>query len=126
MKQSEKLRLIKVTQNAISRIGNVHPEIRARANKYGVKFSPTNKTKFREICEIAWCLIATDAKTDAMRLLDALCELDDEYYWMFHHLASAFATRAWLHSKQKNLLLAETMPRLLLAGSSIGIRMQSP
>ena len=47
--------------------------------------------------ELVWWLIAIGETADAMRLLDGLCELDDEYYWMFQALASSFAARAWLH-----------------------------
>jgi hypothetical protein len=102
MTKEEKLRLIGLTRTALAEIECAHPQIRARADKSAAKFSPTNAEQFRNLGEIVWCLIATDAKTDAMRLLDALCEHNDEYYWMFDALASAFATRAWLHSNRKD------------------------
>ena len=102
MKQVEKKRLAALTQKAIRQIAKKHTEIKIRADKVGSRFSPTNADQYRELSEIVWWLIAVDAYSDAMRLLDALCEVDDEYYWMFHALASSFATRAWLHSKLKN------------------------
>jgi len=107
MKQSEKLRLTKLTRDVIGSFHSVHPEIKVRAEKCAAKYSPTNAEKFKELAEIVWWLIATDAKADAMRLLDALCEVDDEYYWMFHALASLFATRAWLHATQDDLLASQ-------------------
>jgi hypothetical protein len=101
MKQTEKRRLTAITRKAVERIAPGHPQIKIHAEKAAEKFSPTNAEQFRKLSEIVWWLIAVDAREDAMGLLDALCEVDDEYYWMFHALASAFATRAWLHSKQK-------------------------
>src|SRR5262249_22804733 len=64
--------------------------------------------------EIAWWLIAVDRGRDAMGLLDALCEVDDEYYWMFHALASAFATRAWLRANHKEAAAARDDARTAL------------
>jgi hypothetical protein len=114
MKQSEKHRLTGLTRIAVERIASGHPEIRARAKKAAAKFSPTNAEKFKELSEIVWWLIAVEAIDDAMGLLDALCEVNDEYYWMFHALASSFATRAWLHLKQKNATAALTDARTAL------------
>jgi hypothetical protein len=102
MKFSEKQRLIALTRDAVQKINTGNPQIKARAVKASVKFSPTSAETYRELSEIVWWLIAADAHEDVMNLLDALCEVDDEYYWMFHALASSFATRAWLHSQQKN------------------------
>jgi hypothetical protein len=51
---------------------------------------------------MVWWLIAMEERRDALRLLDVLCELDDQYYWMFQALASVFATRAWLHAQNKS------------------------
>ncbi len=101
MKQAEKQRLTDGTRDAINAIACDHREIKSRAQKVAAKFSPTNATKFKELSEIIWWLIAAESYPDAMRLLDALCEVDDEHYWMFHAMASSFATRAWLHSKLK-------------------------
>jgi hypothetical protein len=101
MTKDEKLRLTNLTRAALTGIACEHPRIRAWADKCAAKFSPTNADQFRTIGELVWSLIAIDAATDALRLLDALCETDDELYWMFEALASAFATRAWLHSKNK-------------------------
>jgi hypothetical protein len=39
-----------------------------------------------------------------MSLLNALCEVEDEYYWMFQALASAFATRAWLRARHEQMV----------------------
>jgi hypothetical protein len=100
MTKDEKLRLTALTRSTLLKIKCKHPQLRERADKFAAKFSPTNAGRFRNLGELAWCLIAMDAKTDAMRLLDALCEINDGYYWMFHGLASVFATRAWLHSNR--------------------------
>ena len=102
MKQAEKQRLIKLTREAIEQISDVQCEIKIRASKVAQKFSPTNAEKCRELSEIVWWLIAASALDEARRLLDALCEIDDEYYWMFHAQAGSFATRAYLHAKLKN------------------------
>src|SRR5262245_42819994 len=108
MKQTEKQRLTGITRKAVERIAGGHPQIKAYAEKAATKFSPTNAKTYRELSEIVWWLIAADAGEDAMALLDALCEVEDEYYWMFDALASSFATRAWLHSKQKDAAAART------------------
>ncbi|WP_184192255.1 hypothetical protein [Armatimonas rosea] len=70
--------------------------------KSAAAFSPTNFNRFRDMLHGAWWLIALEAYDDAKRLLDALCEVDDDFYWMFEWLASTFATRAWLYSQQGN------------------------
>src|SRR5258708_30964923 len=114
MKQTEKQRLTGITLKAIERIASGHPQIKAHTEKAAAKFSPSNAEQYRKLSEIVWWLIAADAGEDAMGLLDALCAVDDEYYWMFHALASAFATRAWLHSKQKNATAARTDARTAL------------
>jgi hypothetical protein len=114
MKQTEKQRLTGITRKAVERIASGHPQIKAYAEKAATKFSPTNAEQYRKLSEIVWWLIAADAGEDAMALLDALCEVDDEYYWMFHALASSFATRAWLHSKQKDAAAARTDARTAL------------
>jgi hypothetical protein len=101
MKQAEKQRLTDCAREAINDIVCDHREIKSRAQKVGLRFSPTNADKFRELSEIVWWLIAVESYQDAMRLLDALCEIEDEYYWMFHAMASTFATRAWLNSRLK-------------------------
>ena len=101
MKQAEKQRLTDCTRDAINAFSCDKREIKSRAEKVALKFSPTNAAKFRELSEIVWWLIAVGSYSDALRLLDALCEIEDEYYWMFHAMASAFATRAWLKSKLK-------------------------
>ena len=101
MKQAEKQRLAKLTRGAIERMSD-RSQIRVRAKKIGCKYSPTNADNYRELSEIVWWLIAANSYSDAMRLLDALCEVDDDLYWMFHALASSFATRAWLHARLKN------------------------
>lgn len=101
MKQSEKQRLTTITRGAVARITGSHPKIKEYAEKAAGKYSPTNAEHYRTLSEIVWWLIAVDSYKEAMSVLDALCEVDDEYYWMFHALASTFATRAWLHTKQK-------------------------
>jgi hypothetical protein len=99
MKQSEKQRLAALTREAVAAISG-SPKIKEYAEKAAAKFSPTNAEQYRKLSEIVWWLIAINRAEDAMVLLNALCEVDDEYYWMFHALGSAFATRAWLHTKQ--------------------------
>lgn len=102
MKLSEKQRLITLMRDAAKEISDRNSQIKARVLKASEKYSPTNANSYRELSEIVWWLIAADAPQDAMTLLNALCEVEDEYYWMFHALASSFATRAWLHSTQHN------------------------
>jgi hypothetical protein len=53
----------------------------------------------REVAEICWWLIAIGRDKDAIPLLDALCQIDDDIYWMYEAMGSAFATRAWLHEQ---------------------------
>jgi hypothetical protein len=72
-------------------------KIRERIEKQSAKYTPTSYDRFREISEFVWWLIAWDAKADALRILNAMCELDDDTYWVFQALASALATRAWLY-----------------------------
>ncbi len=103
MKKAEKMRLTALTRDAALGITCDHPLIKDHLEKVASKYSPTNAEQFRSLSEIVWWLIAVDAYQDAMRLLDVQCEVDDDYYWMFHALASSFATRAWLNSKQKNV-----------------------
>ena len=101
MKRAEKERLTRITVDAIQRMDTTHPLIRAHADKIAAKFSPTNAGQFRTLSHVVWWLIANEEYAGAMALLDALCEIDEESYWTFHALASTFATRAWLHSRQK-------------------------
>jgi hypothetical protein len=49
-----------------------------------------------------------------MGLLDALCAVNDDYFWMFHALASAFATRSWLNAKQGHATAARGDARTAL------------
>lgn len=114
MKQPEKQRLTDLTRKAVRRFVNEHKPIKIRAEKVAAKFSPTNADQFRQLSEIVWWLIAVEAFEDAMGLLDALCEVDDEYFWMFHALASSFATRAWLHSNQKQAAAARADAKVAL------------
>lgn len=102
MKLSEKQRVTALTRAAVARITGGHPKIKEHAQKAAAKFSPTNAAQYRALSEIAWWLIAADSGEEAMGLLDALCQVDDEYYWMFHALASSFATRSWLNAVQKH------------------------
>jgi len=106
MNRTEKQRLTRITRTAVERIASRHPLIKTHAERAAAKFTPTNAEQFRKLSEIVWWLIAVDANADAMGVLDALCEVNDRYYWMFHALASSFATRAWLHFKQKNAAAA--------------------
>lgn len=99
MKNAEKARLTELVQLAVVNLTVAHPQIRNRIQKCAEKYSPTNLDRFRDLAEIAWWLIAVDAQSDAIQILDALCEVNDEYYWMFQALASAFATRSWLHTR---------------------------
>jgi hypothetical protein len=108
MKLSEKQRLITLTRDTAREISSGNSQIKARLVKASEKYSPTNANSYRELSEIVWWLMAADAHQDAMSLLNALCEVDDEYYWMYHALASSFATRAWLHSTQHDAVGARS------------------
>ena len=100
MKQAEKLRLTARTRDAVAKIGVGNPKIRERVEKAAAKYSPTNAEQYRTLAELVWWLISADCGDDALAVLDALCEVDGDYYWMFHALGSAFATRAWLHANR--------------------------
>jgi hypothetical protein len=100
MNTAEKKRLIGLVQAAVADWKSVAPPIHERAQKLAAKYSPTNAAIFRDLSEIAWWLIATDALDEAAGLLDALCEVNDNLYWMPHALASAHATRAWVHGRR--------------------------
>lgn len=102
MKQAEKQRIVAMTQAAVEQITAAHAQLKARAEKIAKKFSPTNFQQFTALVDIVWWLIAVDAYRDALRLIDALCELDDEIYWTYCGLADAYATRAWLKLKLKD------------------------
>ncbi len=106
MKQSEKRRLTVLTRDAVAQISAAPPKLKERAEKEVAKFSPTNAEQYRKLSEIVWWLIAVECNQDAVRILDALCEVDDEFYWMFHALGSVFATRAWLQTKRKQTAAA--------------------
>src|SRR5262249_24915141 len=114
MKQSEKQRLTALTRDAVAQICGGPAKIKEYAEKAAARFSPTNAKQYRRLSEIVWWLIAVDCGRDAMVLLDALCEVADEYYWMFHALGSAFATRAWLHAKHKQAAAARDDARTAL------------
>jgi len=98
MKQAEKQRLTVLTREAVARLSACPPKVKEHAEKVAARYSPTSAEQYRKLSEIVWWLLAVDCVEDAMGLLDALCEVEDEYYWMFHALASAFATRAWLRA----------------------------
>lgn len=100
MKLIEKQRLTALVRTAVDRISDDRSQIKTRALKAAAKYSPTNAEQYRALSEIVWWLIAAEANDEALELLDALCAVDDEYYWMFHALASSFATKAWLNAKQ--------------------------
>lgn len=102
MTKVEKLRLTERVQGAVAVLGVESSFCRQYLEKSGAAFSPTNFNRFRDMLHGAWWLIALEAYDDAKRLLDALCEVDDDFYWMFEWLASTFATRAWLYSQQGN------------------------
>jgi hypothetical protein len=114
MKQAEKQRLTTLTRNAVARFSGCPPKVREYAEKAAAKFSPTNAEQYRKLSEIVWWLIAVDCRQEATGLLDALCEVDDGYYWMFHALGSAFATRAWLQAKDKQAAAARDDARAAL------------
>jgi len=114
MKQSEKQRLMARIRDAVARMTVGNPRIKERAEKAAAKFSPTNAERYRTLSEIVWWLIAADCGEDAMALSGALCEVDDEYYWMFHALGSAFATRAWLNTKHNRAAAARDDARTAL------------
>ena len=111
MKQSEKQRLITRTREAVAQMKVGHSKVKEYAEKAAAGFSPTNADRYRTLAEIVWWLIAADAGDDAIALLDALCEVDEEYYWMFHALSSVFATRAWLREKRKEASAQEDAQR---------------
>jgi hypothetical protein len=106
MKQAEKHRLTALTREAVTHLSSCPPQVKEHAEKVVARYSPTNAEQYRKLSEIVWWLIAVDCVEDALRLLDTLCEVDDEYYWMFHALGSAFATRAWLHAKHEQAAAA--------------------
>lgn len=102
MTKAEKLRLTERVQGAVVALDLEHALCRQYLDKSAAAFSPTNCNRFRDMLHGAWWLIALEAFDDARRLLDALCEVDDDFYWMFEWLASTFATRAWLSAQQGN------------------------
>jgi hypothetical protein len=114
MKQSEKRRLTALARDAVAQISDGLPKLKECAEKAAAKFSPTNAEQYRTLSEIVWWLIAVEGDQDAVRILDALCEVDDEFYWMFHALGSVFATRAWLRAKQRRVAAARDDARAAL------------
>lgn len=114
MKLAEKQRLTALTRDAVAQLSACPPRVKEQAEKVAAKYSPTNAEQYRKLSEIAWWLIAVDCDEDARGLLDALCEVDDEYYWMFDALASAFATRAWLRARREQAAAAQQDARAAL------------
>lgn len=114
MKQSEKHRLTALTREAVARIAGGPAKLKEYAEKAAAKYSPTNAAGYQALSEVVWWLIAVECDQDALAILNALCEVDDEYYWMFHALGSAFATRAWLRAKQKEAAAAREDARAAL------------
>ncbi len=100
MTNVEKTRLIKGVQEAVAVLEVENLLCRQQVQKSAATFSPTNFNSFRELLHLIWWLIALESYGDAQRLLDALCEVNDEFYWMFEWLGATFAARAWLHSQQ--------------------------
>lgn len=114
MTQAEKHRLTVLTRDSAARIVITHPKIKEHIDRAVRSYSPTNAKQYRALAEIVWWLIASDSADAAADLLDALCELDDDIYWMPHALASAFATRAWLNAQRKRATEARTDARSAL------------
>lgn len=114
MKKAEKQRLTTLVGEAAQGISCEHSLIKEHVARIASNYSPTNAEQYRSLSEIVWWLIAVGAHADAMRLLDAQCEVNDDYYWMFHALASSFATRAWLQSKHKHAAAARNDARTAL------------
>jgi hypothetical protein len=106
MKQAEKQRLTALARDAASRLAACPPKVQEHAQRAADRYSPTNAKQYRKLSEIVWWLIAVDCVEGALGLLDALCEVEDGYYWMFHALGSAFATRAWLRAGQEQAVAA--------------------
>jgi hypothetical protein len=100
MTKVEKVRLTELAQGAVAALEVENALCRQYLEKSAAAFSPTNFNRFRDMLHGAWWLIALEAYDDAKRLLDALCEVNDDFYWMFEWLASTFATRAWLYAQQ--------------------------
>src|SRR5947209_14849058 len=114
MKQAEKQRLTALTRDAIAKLSACPPKVKEHAEKVAARYSPTNAEQYRRLSEIVWWLIAVDCVEDALGLLDALCQVDDEYYRMFHALGSAFATRAWLRARHEQTPAARQDARTAL------------
>ncbi|MEZ6143687.1 MAG: hypothetical protein R3B84_24245 [Zavarzinella sp.] len=106
MKQAEKQRLTALTRDAVAQLTTCPSKVKEHAEKVAARYSPTNAEQYRKLSEIVWWLIAVDCVEDALGLLDAICEVDDNYYWMFHALGSAFATRAWLRARYEQVAAA--------------------
>jgi hypothetical protein len=114
MNAAEKKRLTSLVPAAVAKWPSVAPPIRERAQKLAAKYSPTNATSFRDLSEVAWWLIAVDALDEAIRLLDALCAVNDKLYWMPQALASAHASRAWAHGQRGDRKLSSQDARSVL------------
>ena len=107
MTKAEKLRLTELVHGAVAALEVENALCRQYLEKSAAAFSPTNFNRFRDMLHGAWWLIALEAYDDAKQLLDALCEVNDDFYWMFEWLASTFATRAWLHFQQGELVASQ-------------------
>lgn len=101
MKTAEKQRLTQLVREATDSLSVTHPLVRDRLQRLAAKYSPTSFARFNEFADMVWWLIALNERDDAFRLLDALCEVDDDYYWMFEWMNYTFATRAWLHARAR-------------------------
>jgi hypothetical protein len=99
MKKAEKERLTSLMHEATARVNGLPMKVQQHFAKVAAKYSPTNKEQVRGMAEICWWLIAIDREPDALPVLDALCQVDDDFYWMYEAFGSVFATRAWLHER---------------------------
>jgi hypothetical protein len=99
MKQAEKQRLTALAREAVENL-TCAEKLKQRVAKIAGRYSPTNAEQYRKLAEVVWWLIAVDCDEDALAVLDALCEVNDESFWMFHALASALATRSWIRAKR--------------------------
>ena len=107
MTKAEKLRLTELVKDATAALGLENLFCRQHLEKSAASFSPTNFNSFRDVLHGVWWLIVLEAYDDAERLLNALCQVNDDFYWMFEWLASTFATRAWLHFQQGELAASQ-------------------
>ena len=114
MTKAEKLRLTELVKDAAVALGVENLFGSKHLEKSTASFSPANFNSFRDVLHGVWLLIALEAYDDAKRLLNALCEVNDDFYWMFEWLGATFATRAWLHFQQGELAASQADGEVVL------------